>query len=96
MSHRLKLNAVHFANSLEDEKSLVDSSTDVLESKLRHLSQKLPGSDEVAENLSATRSSKKSLSTVSSKGRGTTCMTLGIVILVLIIFIWTYMLIRFT
>jgi len=34
MSHRLKLNAVHFANSLEDEKSLLDDSTDVLESKL--------------------------------------------------------------
>lgn len=33
MSHRLKLNAVHFANSLESEKSLLDSSTDVLESK---------------------------------------------------------------
>ena len=34
MSHRLKLNAVHFANSLEDEKSLLDTSTEVLESKL--------------------------------------------------------------
>lgn len=33
MSHRLKLNAVHFANSLESEKSLLDTSTDVLESK---------------------------------------------------------------
>lgn len=36
MSHRLKLNAVHFANSLEDEKSLLDTSTEVLESKLRY------------------------------------------------------------
>jgi len=35
MSHRLKLNAVHFANSLEDEKSLLDTSTEVLDSKLR-------------------------------------------------------------
>jgi hypothetical protein len=35
MSHRLKLNAVHFANSLEDEKSLLDTSTEVLESKLK-------------------------------------------------------------
>ena len=34
MSHRLKLNAVHFANSLEDEKSLLDTSTEVLGSKL--------------------------------------------------------------
>jgi hypothetical protein len=34
MSHRLKLNAVHFANSLEDEKSLLDTSTQVLDSKL--------------------------------------------------------------
>lgn len=34
MSHRLKLNAVHFANSLDDEKSLLDTSTEVLESKL--------------------------------------------------------------
>jgi hypothetical protein len=35
MSHRLKLNAVHFANSLEDEKSLLDTSTEILESKLK-------------------------------------------------------------
>lgn len=49
-----------------------------------------------AENLVDTRSSKKDLATVSKKGRGTTCMTLGVVILVLVIFVWTYMLIRFT
>lgn len=33
MSHRLKLNALHFANSLEDEKAMLDTSTEVLESK---------------------------------------------------------------
>jgi hypothetical protein len=49
-----------------------------------------------SENLAGTRSSKKSLSSVSSKGKGTTCMTLGVVLLVMIIFVWTYMLIRFT
>ena len=48
------------------------------------------------DNLTNTKSSKANLSVVSKKGRGTTCMTLGIVILVLIIFIWTYMLIKFT
>lgn len=41
MSHRLKLNAVHFANSLEDEKSLLDTSTEVLESKSASLSNAL-------------------------------------------------------
>ncbi|KAK1924044.1 hypothetical protein DB88DRAFT_488940 [Papiliotrema laurentii] len=79
MSHRLKLNAVHFSNSLEAEKALLETSQETLEN-----------------NLTATRSSKKNLSAVSKKGRGTTCMTLGVVILVLIIFVWTYMLIRFT
>ena len=49
-----------------------------------------------SENLVATRSSKKDLALVSKKGRGTTCMTLGVVVLVLVIFVWTYMLIRFT
>lgn len=33
MSHRLKLNAVHFSKSLEDEKSLMQTSQDVLESE---------------------------------------------------------------
>ncbi|EIW70557.1 hypothetical protein M231_07769 [Tremella mesenterica] len=79
MSHRLKLNAVHFANSLEEEKASLDTSTDVLE-----------------KNLTATRQSKSNLSKVSKKGRGTTCMTLGVVILVMLLFMWTYMVIRFT
>ncbi|ORX35666.1 hypothetical protein BD324DRAFT_631085 [Kockovaella imperatae] len=79
MSNRLKLNAIHFASSLNDEKDLLESSQTTLEN-----------------NLVATRSSKQDLAKVSKKGRGTTCMTLGIVILVLIIFVWTYMLIRFT
>ncbi|WWC69975.1 uncharacterized protein I206_103919 [Kwoniella pini CBS 10737] len=47
-------------------------------------------------NLTATKSSKNHLSTVSSKGRSTTCLTLGVVILVMVLFVWTYMLIRFT
>jgi hypothetical protein len=47
-------------------------------------------------NLVGTQSSKTHLSAVTRKGRGTTCMTLGVVLLVLIIFVWTYMLIRFT
>ncbi|WWD17058.1 hypothetical protein CI109_101495 [Kwoniella shandongensis] len=79
MSHRLKLNAIHFASSLENEKTMLEDSQEVLE-----------------KNLSATRSSKKSLSSVSKKGRGTTCLTLGVVILVMVLFVWTYMLIRFT
>jgi hypothetical protein len=94
MSHRLKLNAVHFATSLEGEKTLLQSSQDVLESMS---SPKLGNPPDVlAENLESTRTSKKHLGTVSSKSRGTTCMTLGIVILVLVLFVWTYMLIRFT
>ncbi|WVQ99638.1 hypothetical protein IAU59_006777 [Kwoniella sp. CBS 9459] len=79
MSHRLKLNAVHFSNSLEKEKGILETSQEVLE-----------------KNLATTRSSKKQLSAVSKKGRGTTCLTLGVVILVMVLFIWTYMLIRFT
>ncbi|KAK8864633.1 hypothetical protein IAR55_001883 [Kwoniella newhampshirensis] len=79
MSHRLKLNAIHFATSLENEKTMLEDSGEVLE-----------------KNLAATRSSKKTLSSVSKKGRGTTCLTLGVVILVLVLFVWTYMLIRFT
>lgn len=31
MSHRLKLNAVHFSNSLEAEKALLESSQQTLE-----------------------------------------------------------------
>ncbi|OCF38536.1 hypothetical protein I317_07692 [Kwoniella heveanensis CBS 569] len=79
MSHRLKLNAVHFSNSLEKEKGILETSQEVLE-----------------KNLASTRSSKKQLSSVSKKGRGTTCLTLGVVVLVMVLFIWTYMLIRFT
>ncbi|WWD03257.1 hypothetical protein V865_001308 [Kwoniella europaea PYCC6329] len=79
MSHRLKLNAVHFANSLENEKSIMENSQNTLEN-----------------NLTVTKSSKKHLSSVSSKGRSTTCLTIGVVILVTVMFIWTYMLIRFT
>ena len=33
MSHRLKLNAIHFASSLNDEKDLLESSQNTLESK---------------------------------------------------------------
>jgi hypothetical protein len=47
-------------------------------------------------NLEKTQSSKTQLSAVTRSGRGTTCMSIGIVLLVLIIFVWTYMLIRFT
>ncbi|KAL0255434.1 hypothetical protein I308_100238 [Cryptococcus tetragattii IND107] len=79
MSKRLKLNAIHFSNSLENEKHLIQDSQDVLE-----------------KNLSTTKSNKKHLSTVSKKGRSTTCLTLGIILLVMIVFIWTYLLIRFT
>ncbi|OCF60885.1 hypothetical protein L486_00529 [Kwoniella mangroviensis CBS 10435] len=79
MSHRLKLNAVHFANSLENEKSIIENSQNTLEN-----------------NLTVTKSTKKHLSSVSSKGRSTTCLTIGVVLLVMVMFIWTYMLIRFT
>ncbi|ODO09153.1 hypothetical protein I350_02753 [Cryptococcus amylolentus CBS 6273] len=79
MSHRLKLNAVHFSNSLENEKHLIEDSQDALE-----------------KNLASTRTNKEGLSTVSKKSRGTTCMTFGIILMVLLLFMWTYMLIRFT
>ena len=35
MSHRLKLNAVHFSNSLEAEKALLETSQETLESECR-------------------------------------------------------------
>jgi hypothetical protein len=92
MSHRLKLNAIHFSNSLEAEKSILESSQQTLGSKY-------PGCRDMLTrqgNLTATQTSKKHLGAVSSKGRGTTCLTLGVILVVLIIFVWTYMLIRFT
>ncbi|KAK4683724.1 hypothetical protein P7C73_g6507, partial [Tremellales sp. Uapishka_1] len=79
MSHQLKLNAIHFATTLENEKSTMEDAQTVLE-----------------KNLVTTRSSKKDLSSVSKKGRGTTCLTFGVIILVMVIWIWVYMLIRFT
>lgn len=48
------------------------------------------------ENLDGTLKSKGNLDQVSRKGRSTTCMQLGIMVTVFIIFVWTYMLIRFT
>lgn len=79
MSHRLKLNAVHFSNSLEEEKIMLQTSQDVLE-----------------KNLESTKSSKGTLSKVNTKGRSTTCMTIGVVVVVIVLFAWTLMLIRFT
>ncbi|BEI82969.1 hypothetical protein CcaverHIS002_0308370 [Cutaneotrichosporon cavernicola] len=79
MSHRLKLNAIHFSNSLEEEKGMLQHSEDTLES-----------------NLTATKESKGTLSKVSTKGRSTTCMTIGVIIAVILLFVWTLMLIRFT
>lgn len=97
------MNAIHFANSLEDEKSLLDDSSEVLESMflLLHFSTNSSCSWLIVlvttiENLALTRKSKKQLSTVSKKGRGTTCLTLGVVIFVMVVFVWTYLLIRFT
>lgn len=49
-----------------------------------------------AENLDGTLKSKGNLDQVSRKGRSTTCMQLGIMVTVLLLFVWTYMLIRFT
>lgn len=95
MSHRLKLNAIHFSNSLEAEKSLLDSSQQTLESKVEKRALEISKAD-ISGNLTSTQSSKKQLSAVSKKGRGTTCLTLGVILVVLIIFVWTYMLIRFT
>lgn len=37
MSHRLKLNAIHFSNSLEEEKAMLETSQDVLESESTRL-----------------------------------------------------------
>ncbi|EJT45245.1 hypothetical protein A1Q1_06383 [Trichosporon asahii var. asahii CBS 2479] len=68
-----------FSSSLENEKSLLQNSQDVLE-----------------QNLDGTLKSKGNLDQVSRKGRSTTCMQLGIMVTVFIIFVWTYMLIRFT
>lgn len=79
MSHRLKLNAIHFSNSLEEEKGMMQRSEDTLES-----------------NLAATKESKGTLSKVSTKGRSTTCMTIGVIVAVILLFVWTLMLIRFT
>jgi hypothetical protein len=104
MSHQLKLNAVHFSNSLEAEKALLDNSQSTLESefRIRHSIAQSSSYERhtyaelILDNLVATKSSKKTLSAVSRKSRGTTCITIGVVALVLIIFVWTYMLIKFT
>ncbi|GMK53623.1 hypothetical protein CspeluHIS016_0102090 [Cutaneotrichosporon spelunceum] len=79
MSHRLKLNAIHFSKSLEEEKGMLQHAEDTLDT-----------------NLEATKKNKGTLSNVSTKGRSTTCMTIGVVIFVILVFMWTLMLIRFT
>ncbi|KAJ9118161.1 hypothetical protein QFC22_004065 [Naganishia vaughanmartiniae] len=79
MSHQLKLNAVHFSKSLEDEKGILEASTEV-----------------ISRNLDRTQASKKSLDLVRKKTGGTTWLTVISIIVVMIAFIWTYLLIRFT
>ncbi|KAJ9101668.1 hypothetical protein QFC20_005201 [Naganishia adeliensis] len=79
MSHQLKLNAVHFSKSLEDEKGILEQSTEVL-----------------SRNLDRTQISKKSLDSVRKKTGGTTWLTIISIIVVMVAFMWTYLLIRFT
>ncbi|KAH8090545.1 hypothetical protein HD553DRAFT_302709 [Filobasidium floriforme] len=79
MSHQLKLNAMHFSKSLEEEKSILESSQGVLEN-----------------NLVKTQASKSKLSSVSSKSRSTTWLTIVSLLVVMIAWVWTYLLIRFT
>ena len=102
MSQRLKLNAIHFATSLDNEKALLDTSTLTLESKpfpsavFPNAAYGSTDSPVCVDNLASTRTSKKQLGVVSKKGRGTTCLTIGVVVLVIVIFVWTYLLIKFT
>ncbi|GHJ89751.1 hypothetical protein NliqN6_6153 [Naganishia liquefaciens] len=79
MSHQLKLNAVHFSKSLEDEKGILEASTEVL-----------------TRNLDRTQVSKKVLDSVRKKAGGTTWLTIISIVVVMIAFVWTYLLIRFT
>jgi hypothetical protein len=101
MSSQLKRNALHFANSLEEEKAILETSQAALEgmscprSCCSHFVHHEPLPNDTG-NLEKTQTSKTQLSAVTRSSRGTTCMTIGIVLLVLIIFVWTYMLIRFT
>lgn len=102
MSHQLKLNAVHFSKSLEDEKGILEASTEVL----TRTSLPLPRSSCAGTadpmwkhrpgNLDRTQVSKKVLDSVRRKTGGTTWLTVGAILAVMVAFVWTYLLIRFT
>lgn len=97
MSHQLKLNAVHFSKSLEDEKGILEQSTEVLSRKSTQCTRVLACVDSVAiGNLDRTQISKKSLDSVRKKTGGTTWLTIISIIVVMVAFMWTYLLIRFT
>jgi hypothetical protein len=99
MSHQLKLNAVHFSKSLEDEKGILEASTEVLQRTsplLRFLPLKLTLKPLCAGNLDRTQISKKVLDSVRKKTGGTTWLTIISIIVVMVAFMWTYLLIRFT
>lgn len=106
MSKQLRLNALHFAKGLEDEKGLLESAAETLESKFIEVARwmkngTLTGNGywllaRIKENLSRTQSSKTKLSTVTKKTRGTTCLTFMTIVIVFVVWMWTYLIIRMT
>jgi hypothetical protein len=101
MSHRLKLNALHFSSTLNEEKTLLESSSTALESMsvllllpVQLVANAIPRLQ--TANLTKTKTSKTKLSAVTSKTRGTTWLVLMSIVIVLIGWIWTYLLIRMT
>ena len=76
MSHRLKLNAIHFASSLENEKALLDTSTDTLGSELHRLvllTSRKPRYDPHVEERSLSSLAKGERDDMSDAGGGGVC-----------------------
>ncbi len=79
MAKQLKRNAVHFSNSLEKDKAVVEDAQAKLE-----------------VNHDVMQKERLRLRDHSGKSRGTTCMVLGIILLVLVVFMLMVSLIRFS
>lgn len=79
MAKQLKRNAMHFSNSLEKDKAVVEDAQEKLE-----------------VNHDVMQKERLRLRDHSGKSRGTTCMVLGIILLVLIVFMLMVSFIRFS
>ncbi|KJA13587.1 hypothetical protein HYPSUDRAFT_49770 [Hypholoma sublateritium FD-334 SS-4] len=79
MAKQLKRNAMHFSNSLEKDKAVVEDAQGKLE-----------------VNHDVMQKERLRLRDHSGKSRGTTCMVLGIILLVLVVFMLMVSFIRFS